>query len=456
MDRFIYMLLFFLCLNSCVSRDSNATDGKEAKQKPDSISLQSEKPEISEVQKLEGFGKAIADIAVTELPLSIGERYLQTMTTTPEPDEISYVFKVAGSNPEAKPNAENSYFYLSEVSEDSLLVDLLQGIQNRNIPLQLVKRLPPEGTIERLIYTTPYELTGMVFWSLITFDRQAGKMIDQSLLAIFAGNSDTEYKSGLYINENAEIKSVIMSYYDSPGLLTERKLKVEDSGEVSKISEESFDLGIDEKLRDYKDDYRVSLYSKTTTIIDENLISEIPRVELPFSSDELAHYYQIATPGQQDIPVTRLLPEALKEVPAVAFSLVKPDQPKAFKLINPEKGIYDQGDYFYPIFRFQRNNQIQVIAYLFQSFCNYHPTINLVLCSYDRKMNLVDSQIIGRNFFSGELKFTDRVSFDPDFTVHVNQTIQNFEGLVSGTSKEVPERLLKKSYQISETGKIIK
>ena len=281
-------------------------------------------------------------------------------------------------------------------------------------------------------------------------------MIDQSLLAVFAGNSDTEYKSGLYINENSEVKSVIMSYYDSPGMLTERKLKVEDSGQISKISEESFDLGIDEEMRDYNGDYNISLSRKTTAIIDEDLISKIPRVELPFSSDELAQFYQVATPVQEENSVTSLQPAAIKEVTAVANPTGKSDREEAFNLINPQEGIFERGDYFYPILRFQRNDQIQVIAYLYQSFCNYHPTIYLMLCSYDQKWNPIDSQIIGRNFFSGELKFTDRVSFDPDFSVDVDQTIQNYEGLVNGISKEIPERLLKKSYEISETGKIIK
>ncbi|MEL6558116.1 MAG: hypothetical protein AAFQ94_08025 [Bacteroidota bacterium] len=456
MDRFIYVLLFFLCLNACVSKDSNSTDGDETKQKQNSISLQTDAPVISEAEKLKSFRDAIVKIEITELPFSIGERYLQTMATAPESDEISYVFKVAGNNPETKSNAVNSYFYLSEVSEDSLLTDLLQDFQSKQIPLKLVKRLPPESNIERLIYTTSYELTGMVFWSLITFDLKAEKMIDQSLLAVFAGNSDTEYKSGLYINENSEVKSVIMSYYDSPGMLTERKLKVEGSGQISKISEETFDLGIDEKMRDFNGDYNISLSRKITTIIDADLISKVPQVELPFSSDELAQFYKVATPAQEENSVTRLLPEALKEVPAVANPTGKPDRREAFNLVNPQEGIYERGDYFYPIFRFQRNDQIQVIAYLYQSFCNYHPTIYLMLCSYDQKWNPMDSLIISRNFFSGELKFTDRVSFDPDFTVHVNQTIQNFEGLVNGTSKEIPERLLKKSYQISETGKIIK
>ena len=455
MDRLIYVLLIFLSLNACISKDSQSTDNKETVKNSDSISLQTDEPAISEAQKLERFRNAILKVAITELPYSIGERYLLTTETAPEPDEISYAYKMAGTESNDQPNEVNSFFKLSEVSEDSLLLYLLKDFQNQQITMKLVKRLPPADNIERLIYTTPYESTGMVFWTLITFDWLTGKTIDHSLLAVFAGNSDTEYKSGFYINEESEIKSVVVSYYDSPGRLTERKLRIEQSGQIINSNEESFDLGIDEKMRDYQDDFMVASNSKTEAIVDSELISKIPQIELPFSSDQLEKYFQVSSPDQQNVSVTRLRPEALKEVPSVANPLGKTDRLKAFRLINEEEGIYDQGDY-YPVFRFQRSEKIQLVAYLFQSFCNYHPTIYLMLCSYDQQGNLIDSQIISRNFFSGELKFEDRVSFDPDFSIHINQTIQNFEGLVSGTSKEIPERLLKKSYQISETGKIIK
>jgi len=455
--RFLAYTILLLLTFSCKKQASNNNS---------SIITNDKKNEISNTTGLNDrvFKRISSEKFVNEIEKNKEEKL---PFFSEEGNIISKIIKSKNSYSDIESNVKNksidSFLTLDLINEKELFFDLNIKYPKNKINFKFLKRFPPlSEDLECLLFSSSYNLTQSKFWVVATYNKKSKEFINIKTIAVFEQASDMYYKSGIYINENYEVKSSFQSYYESPSNIRERKLKVFKTGEIKTIYEKEYYSGRTDVFYDYVNDYEIKpskkiLHKEDSRIFYDKLINQTPKINLPYSSDDLYRYMRIYSPKDEDeLSETILFYNKLELPEKVEQFITKNKLVTAFKKVGNE---YKKGEYFYPIFQFNRTKKINVIAYLYQSFCNNSPAIYVKLVSYDNNGDILDELIVDRRFFSGDNRVFGDFDISEKFKIKVKRYSENFEsygyeGYEENDGRE--KKITKENYQITWQGNFIK
>ena len=278
------------------------------------------------------------------------------------------------------------------------------------------------------------------------------RVIDYYIIGILMGFDEyNEY--ALYISRNLEITSFNFSYYEGLPYVENSKFIVLDNGKISKVDSHSFEIDIEKNFHDYKNDYKEfniePILKEEKTRLFKDFVSKIPTLNLPYNSKEFYSYMDIASPEEGKPNNTLLDHNKLTKYKNVKYFFSNNANDIAFK---KEGNDYKEGYYYYPIGKINISSENTAVLYLYQSFCNYHPTIYVQLNTYDNLGNIVDAQILDRRFFSGVYRFLSSIQIEQDLKINIKSYIQNYEGYGEDDFKQEAPEIKETSFQINVKG----
>ena len=372
-------------------------------------------------------------------------------------DEVKSLNNREEFNHVVSSNPANSFLTLDEVPKKELFFKTYTTLPTHEIGLALLRRLPQlSETIECLLFTSTYKETHSSFIVLATFNKQTNKFLDIKTIGVFEQASDEYYESGFYINQNYEIKLSIQSHYESPRTIKEEKGKILSNGKFNSIYTQQYSKISNTIFYDYNNDYKLrdaddNLVNKVSKDEFNQYLNQIPIVTLPYNSGDFYHLMQIASPESRQPKTTELYHDDLKHIVNVENFLTKKIIGTAFK---KNRKTYIQGNYYYPIFRFMRNENVHVIGYLYQSFCNSNPTIYMYLHSYNNQGEILDSILLDRRFFNEFKRFLSSLSFEKNYKIQKKKYIQTFDTMSSDINVKTSTE--EEEYFITNNGKFKK
>ena len=396
MKQSIYILLVILFLGC---KKSNTTQVILDTDKKEKIPLKN----TFKFKKVDGkvFSQSVKKIPITPFPFSVNENLLKE-TTSSDGDYKDVWSLSQKDNKNLKP--EDLFFTLNLLDTNKLFFEINLLKPKNEINFYLIKRFKPiKENIECLLFSSNYNLTQSVFWVLVTYNHKTMKIIDNEVVSVFEQSADEYYQSGFYINKNYDLKSSFQSHYESPNFIKERKQHILPTGKIETIYQRNFDQNTDSVFYDYTNDYKIKKQKQKLSIIEQkkaytNFLTQISIVSLPYNSKDFYHYMQIATQERKTV----LFHNKLQIPKKVSFFILKKLNQIAFK---KENSGYLEGNFFYPIFKFKRNKNVTIIGYIYQSFCNYNPTIYIKLNSYNNDGEILDEFLADRRFFNGSNRF---------------------------------------------------
>ena len=291
---------------------------------------------------------------------------------------------------------------------------------------------------------------------IFTYNSKTGEYIDSKYISISgAGPSNWTYTCGFYINENHLIKTVSHLTEEDLHEVIERKLKINNAGEINIIDLKSYEVDTKKQLHDYKNDFEEREIPKITkeekATLFKDFIKAIPEVSLPYNSKEFYSVMQIGSPEIGKPDITLLHHNKLSLDPNVKYFFSNSANDTAFKVI---KNDYKEDYYFYPVAKFPIANENMAILYVYQSFCNYNPAIYVRLNTYDSNGNILATKILDRRFYNGVYRFLSSIQIEKDLKINSKQFIQNYEDYEYGDEsyKEKAPEINKITYQIKANG----
>jgi len=294
---------------------------------------------------------------------------------------------------------------------------------------------------------------------LLTYNSKTNKYIDSKYISISgAGPSNWTYLSGFFINKKNYVFSVSHIIEEDLYQIIERKLKILDNGKIDIVKIEDYEIDIEKKFHDYKNDYKEFTIPQISTEEKKALftkyIAKIPSVSLPYNSGAFYKHMEIASPEEGKPSQTVLHHNQLKFYDEVKYFFSNNSNDIAFK---KEGNDYKEGYYFYPIGKFDIAEEKVGVLYLYQSFCNYHPTIYVQLNTYDSQGNIITTKILDRRFYSGAYRFLSSIDIQENFKIDIKSFIQDYEDYgYEGTYEQKQPEIKETFLQINNDGSITK
>jgi len=418
----------------------------------DSLSELKNSKELETITSKEAFEIYLSKIPFSEEPFSFNKELFSVGLNRSSAPKNYLEIKMPATN-------ENCQNYKS--FQDSIYHKFRNGNESKfkMYSCDVIKKYKVSDSIS--LFLSKMHSSSSEAFTVFSYNNKVG-IIDNEYIGTYdLLNYDMYIHNGLIISDNLVINAVNFSYNESPSYIQEKKLQILPSGKIETLYERNFSQDTDSVFYDYVNDYELKQPKPKLSAMAQkeaytNLLNKTPTVSLPYNSGDFYHYMQIATQEEDKSNQTLLFHNKLQRLDNVNYFFSKDVNQVAFK---KEKGEYKEGNYFYPIFQFKRNEDINIIGYLYQSFCNYNPTVYVKLNSYTSSGEIIDEFIADRRFFNESHRFLSSIEIQENYTIDFKRYTEYYnyyEGYEGMEEEPRQPKVVNEQYTITEKGMFLK